>query len=187
MRGAVIISAFGAVAALYLLAALAGAATARQVLGWAGLPLALGTAVYTAYLFAQAKGRDLWQSPLLAPHLAVQAALAGAAAVLPLLAWLAPGRAVSADEVVLAAAAAVHVALVAGEVSQPHVTAHARLAVHEMALGSQRLPFWHKPCSHPGRGRRTVDRHRRPTALALAGLLAYEHAYVQAGQAVPLA
>src|SRR5487761_1650353 len=79
VRGAVIISVFGAVAALYLLAALAGATTARQVLGWAGQPPALGTAVYTAYLFAQAKGRDLWQSPLLAPHLAVQAVLAGGA------------------------------------------------------------------------------------------------------------
>ena len=37
------------------------------------------TAVYTAFLFGQAKGRDLWQSPLLAPHLIVQALPAGAA------------------------------------------------------------------------------------------------------------
>ena len=44
MRGAVIISAFGA-AAFYLLAALADATTARQVLGWSGLPLALAAAV----------------------------------------------------------------------------------------------------------------------------------------------
>jgi Fe-S-cluster-containing dehydrogenase component len=186
VRGAVIISVFGAAAALYLLAALAGATTARQVLGWAGLPLALGTAVYTAYLFAQAKGRDLWQSPLLAPHLAVQAALAGAAAVLPLLAWLSPGRAVTADQVILAAAAAVHVLLVAGEVSQTHVTAHARLAVHELALGSQRLPFGISmvfmlaAVAAPWIG-------TPATALALAGLLAYEYAYVQAGQRVPLA
>ncbi len=188
VRGAVIIGAFGTVAAAYLLTSLAGAGadTARQALGWAGLPLALATAVYTAYLFAQAKGRDLWQSPLLAPHLAVQAALAGAAAVLPLLAWLAPGRAVTADEVIVAVAAAVHVAFVTGEVSQPHVTAHARLAVHELALGSQRLPFWIGmvlilgAVAAPWIG-------TPATALALAGLLAYEHAYVQAGQSVPLA
>ena len=70
----------------------------------------------------------MWQSPLLAPHLAVQAALAGAAAMLPLLAWLAPGHAVTADEIVLAVAAAAHLALVAGEITLPHVTAHARLA-----------------------------------------------------------
>jgi Fe-S-cluster-containing dehydrogenase component len=188
VRGAVIIGGFGAIAAAYLLTSLAGASagTARQVLGWTGVPLALAAAVYTAYLFAQAKGRDLWQSPLLAPQLAVQAALAGAAAVLPLLAWLAPGRAVTADEVILACAAAVHVVLVAGEITQPHVTAHARLAVHEMTLGSQRLPFGISmvlilaAVAAPWIG-------TPATALALAGLLAYEHAYVQAGQRVPLA
>jgi Fe-S-cluster-containing dehydrogenase component len=188
VRGAIILGGFGAVAAAYLVTALAGAGagTARQALGWAGLPLALAAAVYTAYLFAQAKGRDLWQSPLLAPHLAVQAALAGAAAVLPLLAWLAPGRAVTADEAVLAVAAAVHVALVAGEVSQPHVTAHARLAVQAMVAGRNRGSFWMSmvlilgAVAAPWIG-------TPATALALVGLLGYEHAYVQAGQSVPLA
>jgi Fe-S-cluster-containing dehydrogenase component/formate-dependent nitrite reductase membrane component NrfD len=188
VRGSVIISGFGALATAYLLTSLIGgsAETARQVLGWAGLPFAVGTAVYTAYLFAQAKGRDLWQSPLLAPHLAVQAALAGAAAVLPLLAWLAPGRAVTADEVLLAVTAGIHLLLVAGEVSQPHVTAHARLAVHELAFGSLRVPFWASTVlllgavAAPWMG-------TPATALALLGLLGYEHAYVQAGQRVPLA
>jgi formate-dependent nitrite reductase membrane component NrfD len=41
------------------------------------------TGVYTAFLFAQAKARDLWQNPLLPPHLAVQSVLAGAAALVP--------------------------------------------------------------------------------------------------------
>ena len=41
----------------------------------AGIPLSVLTAVYTAYLFAQAKARDLWQNPLLPPHLLVQALL----------------------------------------------------------------------------------------------------------------
>ena len=38
-----------------------------------------------------------------------------------------------------------------------------------------------------GGARGAVARRRRRAPLALAGLLAYEHAYVQAGQAVPLA
>jgi len=42
----------------------------------AGIPLSIMAAVYTAYLFAQARARDLWQSPLLAPHLLVQAIIA---------------------------------------------------------------------------------------------------------------
>jgi Fe-S-cluster-containing dehydrogenase component len=186
VRGALILGGYGAVIAAYLAAALADATGARQVLGGLALPLALAAAVYTAYLFAQATARDLWQSPLLAPHLAVQAALAGAAAVLPLLAWLAPGRAVTADEVILAAAAAVHAALVAGEVTLPHVSAHARLAAREMTRGRYRLPFAAglvlaaAAISAPWTGTAAA-------ALALAGLLAYEHAYVQAGQSVPLA
>lgn len=48
-------------------------------LRWPGAVLALFTAIYTAFLFAQAEGRDLWQSKWLAPHLAVQAVLAGVA------------------------------------------------------------------------------------------------------------
>ena len=47
-------------------------------------PLALGAAIYTAFLFAQAEGRDLWQSSLLPFHLMAQAFVAGAGALLPL-------------------------------------------------------------------------------------------------------
>jgi Ni/Fe-hydrogenase subunit HybB-like protein len=194
VRGSFILGGYGAVTALYLAAALAGAAgtaDARMVLGGVALPLALAAAAYTAYLFAQATARDLWQNPLLAPHLAVQAALAGAAAVLPLLAWLAPGRAVAADEVILAVAAAVHVALVAGEVTLPHVSEHARLAAAELTRGRYRRPFaaglvlTAAAVAAPWAGTAAAALALAP--LALAGLLAYEHAYVQAGQSVPLA
>ena len=186
VRGAVILGGYGGAVAGSLLAALAGATLARQVLGGLGLPLATAAAVYTAYLFAQAKARDMWQSPLLPPHLVVQAALAGSAAVLPLLAWLAPGRAVTADEVILAAAAAAHLLLAAGEITLPHVTAHARLALAEMTRGRHRGPFGlgmifiAVAVAAPWIGTLAVP-------FALAGLLGYEHAYVQAGQSVPLA
>ena len=40
------------------------------------------TAVYTAFLFAQARGRDFWQSPLLALHMLTNSALTGGAMVL---------------------------------------------------------------------------------------------------------
>ena len=83
-------------------AALAGSAGARQVARRARRcrwPLA--AAVYTAYLFAQAKARDLWQSPLLA---AAPGRPGGAGRArrrcCRSLAWLAPGRAVTAAEVI---------------------------------------------------------------------------------------
>src|SRR4051812_14305147 len=47
-----------------------------------GIPLSILTAIYTAYLFAQAKARDLWQNPLLPPHLLVQSLLLGSAVLL---------------------------------------------------------------------------------------------------------
>jgi Fe-S-cluster-containing dehydrogenase component len=200
VRGAVIVSAYGAVLTVYLIATLAGAGAGAadadagavggvvvlQVIGWAGLGLAAGTAAYTAFLFAQAKARDLWQSPLLAPHLAVQAALAGSAAMLPVLMWLSPGRAVRADEIVILIAAAVHLLLVAAEVTVPHGSAHAHLATRELAWGGYRVPFWIGGvfilcCGlAPWIG-------IAATPLALLGLLAYEHAYVRAGQCVALA
>jgi Ni/Fe-hydrogenase subunit HybB-like protein len=143
------------------------------------------TAIYTAYLFAQAKARDLWQSPLLPPHLLVQAVLAGAAALLPVAAAVQPG-AVRPLSLVLAAASAVHLLMVAGELSLTHGTAHARAATHELVDG--RFRMWFRggmaltivgalaPWTGPWTG-----------LVALVGLFAFEHAYVQAGQSVPLA
>ena len=42
------------------------------------MPLAVMTAIYTAFLFAQAKARDLWQNPALPLHLLLHAVIAGA-------------------------------------------------------------------------------------------------------------
>jgi Fe-S-cluster-containing dehydrogenase component/formate-dependent nitrite reductase membrane component NrfD len=186
VRGSFVLGGYAGVVVLYLLAAAGDATGARQVLAGIGLPLALATAVYTAFLFAQAKARDLWQSPLLPAHLAVSAVLAGAAAILPVLAWRAPGRGVTAAEVTLALAAGIHVLQVLGETTLPHVTAHAHLATREMVRGRFARYFW------PGLAL-TAASAAAPwlgvaaAPLALAGLLAHEHAYVQAGQAVPLA
>jgi formate-dependent nitrite reductase membrane component NrfD len=46
---------------------------------WPCALFAVGAAVYTAFLFAQAKGRDFWQNPLLPLHLLSHAMLAGSA------------------------------------------------------------------------------------------------------------
>ncbi|MBK7780417.1 MAG: polysulfide reductase NrfD [Ardenticatenia bacterium] len=44
-----------------------------------GFPLALMSAIYTAFLFRQCEGGDLWQSRLLPWHMGVQAVMAGGA------------------------------------------------------------------------------------------------------------
>ncbi|MBK8541502.1 MAG: polysulfide reductase NrfD [Ardenticatenia bacterium] len=53
------------------------AEAARVPLMLLGFPLALLTAIYTAFLFQQCEGRDLWQSRLMPWHMGVQAVMAG--------------------------------------------------------------------------------------------------------------
>jgi formate-dependent nitrite reductase membrane component NrfD len=79
VRGAYIITAYGAVLALWLAATILGSRTVADVLLWPGLVLAVMTAVYTAFLFAQAKGRDLWQNPMFSMHLLAHAVLGAGA------------------------------------------------------------------------------------------------------------
>src|SRR5436305_6074747 len=72
VRGAFVIAAYSLVLALHFLASVVGRTAPQRWLLIAGLPLGILTAVYTAYLFAQAKARDLWQNALLPPHLLIQ-------------------------------------------------------------------------------------------------------------------
>ena len=185
VRGGVIITAYGALLAGHVTASWLGLAAAERLLRWPGALLASLTAVYTAYLFAQAKGRDLWQSALLPPHLLVQAGLAGGATML-LVAKAIEASAVAPLSRVLAGACLVHLAVVAGETTMTHTTAHARLAVREMVRGRYAAWFWAGVILVvAGAAAPWIGVVAAP--LALAGLFAYEHAYVQAGQAVPLA
>src|SRR5262245_18200699 len=77
--GSYILVAYGALLGLSLLAALFGATSLRHFLLWPGGLAAILAAIYTGFLFAQAKGRDFWFSPALPVHLLVQALLAGTA------------------------------------------------------------------------------------------------------------
>ena len=185
VKGAFIIAGYSAVLALHFLASLYGSTRLQLWLIVPGLPLAVLSAVYTAYLFAQAKARDLWQNPLLPPHLFVQALLAGAAALATFGAWLEP-LSVTPLLWILGAMGLLHLLFVWGEVTLTHPTAHARLAVWEMTRGRYRAYFWSGisltliGCLTPWLGLTAVP-------PALIGLLLYEHAYVQSGQSVPLA
>src|SRR6202022_4555471 len=80
VRGGVILTAFSALLGAHLVWRFLGSPPlAIAVIG--GL-LAIASGTYTAWLFAQAKARDLWQSPLLPPQHPVQCIVAGAAALL---------------------------------------------------------------------------------------------------------
>src|SRR6185436_17043133 len=79
VRGAWILGGFAAVIGLWGLAGVVDAPTALEVLAVPAALLAAGAAGYTAFLFGQCEGRDLWQTPLLLPILLAQAIAAGGA------------------------------------------------------------------------------------------------------------
>lgn len=83
VKGAYILIAFSVTVPATIAAQFFGLDAAVTGLRWVSAALGLGVAGYTAFLFAQCEGRDLWQSKLLLPHLLVQATMCGAAVLLP--------------------------------------------------------------------------------------------------------
>lgn len=209
VKGAFIIAGYSAVLALHFIATLIGVKSLQSWLMIAGIPLSGMTAVYTAYLFAQAKARDLWQNPLLPPHLLIQALLLGSAQLLVLSIWLEQtfldvvNRSIGTVRPetrallwMFAVSNLLHLLMIAGEFSLTHATAHARLAVWEMMKGRYRYAFWiGLLLSILGAALSWLAIIDLVSAaigvgggvLAMFGLMLYEHAYVQAGQSVPLA
>jgi len=207
VKGAFIIAGYTLILLLHFVASIAGSTTFQTWLMIPGIPLSILTAVYTAYLFAQAKARDMWQNPLLPPHLVFQALLLGSAVLLPLSVMLRTGSradlfTVSApfDQTLLLSAlgifSAIHLLMVWGEVSLTHPTAHARLAIWEMVKGRYKNDFRIgiilsfvggvvPVLAVLGVLNTSIGVSGAP--LALIGLMLFENAYVQAGQSVPLA
>lgn len=160
---------------------------------------AVFTSIYTAFLFGQAEGRDLWQEPLLPASLLAQASIAGAAGLtfvsiaartpadlLHLLTWVVLGSLLT------------HAALLILALVMPHPTANAAWGLHELLRGAQARQFWLGGVA----GGIVVPvalllaAQASPAAipfltsaaalLALLGVALYEDAFVRAGQAAPL-
>jgi Fe-S-cluster-containing dehydrogenase component/formate-dependent nitrite reductase membrane component NrfD len=200
VKGAFIIAGYSVVLAAHFVASGLHSTSVQRWLMVPGLPLSVLSAIYTAYLFAQAKARDMWQNPLLPPHLLVQCLLLGSATLLPLATWLEPGTGepgvVSVLLWILAVTSLLHLLMIWGEVSLTHPTAHARLAIWEMVHGRYRGDFWTGTVLSIAGGLlpAIVILGGFPTSfgvgaapLALIGMMLFENAYVQAGQSVPLA
>jgi len=201
VKGAFIIAGYTLILAAHFLGSLAGSRPVQVWLMIGGIPLSVLTAVYTAYLFAQAKARDMWQNPLLPPHLLVQSLLLGSAVLLLALFFLRGTMQANRPDVhylvwMLAVSTLLHLMMVWGEVSLTHPTAHARLAIWEMTRGRYKADFWiGNVLTFAGGlipalalfGVLNISFSIAGAPLALIGLMLYEHAYVQAGQSVPLA
>lgn len=167
--------------------------TVRPILLWLGVPLAVGAAVYTAFLFGQAEGRDLWQSTLLPFHLVIQAAMAGTAALLVMDVFMVmPTDLTTVARLLFGASVGLDLlVMLGGEFGMPHASEAAAKAAHAIRHGAYKSHFWLWS---------VMAGHLIPLALlfsdhslvlALAGVLSviglyfYEYAFVMAPQEVP--
>ena len=140
-RGAYIITAYGAFLVVYTAALLTDAD--KNLLGvvrLVGLLFALAAGGYTAFLFGQAKGRDLWQDPGLPVHFCIRTALAGIAA-LNLIAVVNGGYPHGRIFIWgLLVALGLHGAFMIGHVARSRT--RASRATRNMVLGKYRTYFW---------------------------------------------
>ena len=199
VRGACILLAHGAASALWLLSAWTGQAFLLRFLAWPAVLVALATAGYTAFLFGQCEGRDLWQSPLFLWHLLVQAVLAGAAALLlgGLLAR-STQQLNSTLATILAGAVAVNALLLVGENLSKPASQDVALAEDMIWRGrsapafvggvfglSVVLPMVALLGFQPWTGAAPWAA-TAAAGMVLLGLLIHDAVFVKAGQAVPL-
>ena len=132
VRGAYIITAYGAVLTVWLAASILGRHRVADAMLWPGVILATLTAVYTAFLFAQAKGRDLWQNPMFSMHLMAHAVLGAGATWL--LADVVAGRTPQWSATMLGIAVGFSLIALLAECFTVPPTDDARRAIH-MILG----------------------------------------------------
>jgi len=196
VRGAWILGAFAALVGLWGLLGIADAGDSLQILA---LPIALlsaGVAGYTAFLFGQCEGRDLWQTPLLLPILLAQAVVAGGAAfaLLDLVMEIPEARTIWIGFLAAIGGLALLIATELWSKGSRQV----ELATLEMTRGKYAAQFWFGgvlnglvlPAALLTVALAVDDAGPWPAACAgaaaLFGLFAYEDAYVRAGQSVPL-
>ena len=183
VKGSVVLGAFSAAVVGAMAARYFGRPDMADGLRWVSAVLAIGVAGYTALLFAQCKGRDLWESKALLPHLLALVAQCGAGMYL----ILAPESVVMKG--VFVAAALLHGAIAIYEQKRRHGTDNAMQAAAFLTV-VKAGPF---AAFRDG----LIISVAASVALALIvpqlaivatvfGLCLYEHAYIRAAQLPPL-
>ena len=191
--GGFILLAHGILGSLWLIAGWKHELDGLYALAWPMLLVAAASAGYSAFLFGQAEGRDLWQSPLVLPHLLVAAVTAGCASLL-----LAVSVIGTDPRVVEGLAGALWLSLAASafvllaETLTSHPSHEAARAARLITRGPYCARFWWGVMVggtllpilllmsgfYPAAPAAAV--------LALAGLWLWEDLWVRAGQALPL-
>ena len=201
--GSYALAVFAAVAGIWLLLGIGvetglitSADTAFTVLAVLGIPTGAMLAGYTGFLFGQAEGRDLWQSPLLFWHLIVQAVMVGGGA-LAVAAALAgtPAPEFALISRVFLVATVLHLLMLLIEYGGKHSSRGAATGARMITHGRYARLFWFGAVALAGVAAVLTVPTWGGGAVVLAAvaglavqaaLLAYESVFVRAGQDVPL-
>ncbi len=166
----------------------------ETLLLWVTAFFAIMLAIYTAFLFAQAKGRDFWQSPSLALHMLVHSVMAGAAIFALVLLLVDIENWMSILELILIIALWVNLFTIITELTITHPSTSAHMVVKMITKGRYKNLFWIGVVLignvlplvllvfMPRATMLTVA-----SVLVLIGIYATEKIWVEAPQRVPLA
>jgi formate-dependent nitrite reductase membrane component NrfD len=192
--GGYVLMIFGVLLAVWLVQIVI-VGSASPLIVWPTALFAIASAGYSAFLFAQARGRDFWQSPLLFWHLLIQAIVAGAATITligsilgitpPLFIWL--GH-------LLVISLFAGLAMILGELFMKHGPEEAFRSGELLLTGALSKLFWIvvvglgtlAPAVLTFWQTSSILPNVLAALLALFGLWMYEHLWIKAGQAVPL-
>ncbi len=195
VKGGYAITFFGASMALVLLSIILDSEILRQIGLYSGAFFGTITAIYTAFLFAQAKGRDFWQSPVLALHMLIHSLLAGAAVfAIATVLGLNPSGWSETVPFFFKFGILFNLVILALELGMPHPTADAQRVSKMILKGEYKNYFWIGSILigniiplllilFGGGGIMTAI----AGVLLLIGMYCTEHIWVEAPQRIPLA
>ncbi len=198
VKGGFVLAAAAAVSFLWFVLGLLDLDGPMPFVAVLGAVAGLLTAGYTAFLFGQAEGRDLWQSDWLFWHLLVQALMVGSGALLLLAPLLdASDDLITLTLVGLAVGTLGHLAVTLAEhgwSGREHGTANARAARMMMTRGRHARTYHLAllvgavalACSALALLTGSVALGLVAAVLVHPSLIAYEHVFVRAAQEVPL-
>jgi Fe-S-cluster-containing dehydrogenase component/formate-dependent nitrite reductase membrane component NrfD len=194
VKGGYTITVFGLLITIWASMTFFEIKTGLKALLWITAIFAILLAVYTAFLFAQAKGRDFWQSPTLPLHMLVHSVMAGTAifAIASLVLGYEDWMAILKNTMIIALV--VNLFTLITELTITHPTTSAKTVVKMITKGRYKNLFW---------GVTVLVGNIIPLALllsdsgeiwavisgvcVLAGIIITEKIWVEAPQRVPLA
>ena len=146
VKGGYIITVFGLLATIWGVTTyfnlFENFAIGESVLLWVTAFFAVMLAVYTAFLFAQAKGRDFWQSPSLALHMLVHSVMAGSAIFALVLLVTGSENWMSILGMTMIIALAVNLFTIITELTITHPSTSAHTVVEMITKGRYKNLFW---------------------------------------------